>query len=93
MSTLIEELKQVPDFRKAHGRSHPLWILLLLMIMGILAGYQGYRPLHTFAKEHQHALCELLACIIHEKFQSFREESQNHIRLRLSNRICSFIVP
>ncbi|WP_146242318.1 transposase family protein, partial [Acaryochloris thomasi] len=59
MSTLIEELKQVPDFRKSHGRSHPLWILLLLMVMGILAGYQGYRPLHTFAEEHQHALCEL----------------------------------
>ena len=60
MSTLIDALKQVPDFRKAHGRSHPLWILLLLMIMGTLAGYQGYRPLETFASEYQQALCDLL---------------------------------
>jgi hypothetical protein len=61
MSSLLNALQQVPDFRKAHGRSHPLWILLLLIVMGILAGYQGYRPLHTFAEEHHHALCELLA--------------------------------
>jgi hypothetical protein len=61
MSSLLETLQQVPDFRKAHGRTHPLWILLLLIVMGILAGYRGYRPLHTFAEEHQHALCELLA--------------------------------
>lgn len=60
MSNLIDTLKQVPDFRKAHGRSHPLWILLLLMIMGILAGYQGYRPLEAFAAEYQQSLCKRL---------------------------------
>ncbi len=55
MSSLIDALKQVPDFRKAHGRSDPLWVLLLLMVMGILTGYRGYRPLHTFTQEHQQA--------------------------------------
>lgn len=30
MSNLIDTLKQVPDFLNAHGRSYPLWILLLL---------------------------------------------------------------
>ena len=60
MSNLINTLKQVPDFRKARGKSHPLWVLLLLMVMGILAGYRGYRPLHTFTQEHQQALCKLL---------------------------------
>ncbi|WP_255801661.1 hypothetical protein [Acaryochloris sp. 'Moss Beach'] len=33
MSHLIDTLKQVPDFRSAHGRIHPLWLLLLLMVM------------------------------------------------------------
>lgn len=60
MSTLIDIFKQVPDFRNAHGRSHPLWLLLLLMVMGILAGYQGYRPLQSFVEEHRQALCEVL---------------------------------
>ena len=60
MSTLLDTLKQVPDFRNARGLSHPLWILLLLIIMGTLAGYQGYRPLETFASEYQQALCDLL---------------------------------
>lgn len=60
MSSLLEELKQIPDFRKARGKSHPLWILLLLIIMGMLAGYHGYRPLHTFVNEHHRSLCQLL---------------------------------
>ena len=60
MSSLIDELKQVPDFRKARGKTHPLWILLLLIVMGTLAGYHGYRPLQTFVEEHHQPLCQLL---------------------------------
>ncbi|PZD71973.1 hypothetical protein C1752_04335 [Acaryochloris thomasi RCC1774] len=60
MSSLIAELKQILDFRKARGKSYPLWVLLLLIIMGILAGYHGYRPLQTFVEEHHRSLCQLL---------------------------------
>lgn len=60
MSNLIEELKQIPDFRKARGKCYPLWILLLLIIMGLLAGYRGYRPLQQFVQEHHESLSELL---------------------------------
>ena len=60
MSSLIESLKQIPDPRKARGKSHPLWILLLLIIMGTMAGYQGYRPLDAFVKEHHQSLSEAL---------------------------------
>ncbi|KAI9135304.1 ISAs1 family transposase [Acaryochloris sp. CCMEE 5410] len=60
MSHLIDTLKQVPDFRSAHGRIHPLWLLLLLMVMGMLAGYQGYRPLETFVSDYRQPLSELL---------------------------------
>lgn len=60
MSSLIDALKQVPDPRQARGKSHPLWILLLLIIMGTMAGYQGYRPLETFVQEHYEPLCQSL---------------------------------
>ncbi|BDM82156.1 hypothetical protein AM10699_50200 [Acaryochloris marina MBIC10699] len=66
MSHLIDTLKQVPDFRSARGRTHPLWLLLLLMVMGMLAGYQGYCPLETFTSDYQQPLCELLGL---ENFQ------------------------
>lgn len=60
MSTLIDELKAIPDFRKARGQSHPLWVLLLLVLLGLLAGYQGYRPLQRFVEVHYSSLCQLL---------------------------------
>jgi hypothetical protein len=60
MSSLIDALKEIPDPRKARGKSHPLWILLLLIIMGTIAGYQGYRPLETFVQEHYEPLCRSL---------------------------------
>lgn len=60
MANLIDELKQIPEFRKARGKRHPLWGLLILVVMGTLAGYHGYRPLQAFAEEHVAALCKLL---------------------------------
>jgi hypothetical protein len=60
MRSLIEAFQQIPEYRKARGKRHPLWVLLLLVVMGMLAGYDGYRPLQAFAQEHQGALCQLL---------------------------------
>lgn len=74
MSSLIEELKQIPDFRKARGKSHPLWVLLLLIILGTLAGYHGYRPLQTFVAEHHSSLCHLL------KLETLRVPSHSTFR-------------
>ena len=42
---LIEALQTVPDYRLARGKRHPLWILLVFIVMGNLAGYHGNRPL------------------------------------------------
>lgn len=58
--SLIEILKEIPDFRERSGRRHPLWFVLLLIIMGTLSGYYGYRPLGDFVKRHREALRELL---------------------------------
>ncbi len=33
MLSLIEKLKQVKDFRKDQGKRHPLWIVLVVIIL------------------------------------------------------------
>ena len=74
MSCLIEELKVIPDHRKARGKRHPLWVLLLLILMGMMAGYRGYRPLQRFTSEYSQPLSELLGIELHgiPSFSTFR---------------------
>lgn len=58
---LIERLKQIPDYRLSKGRRHALWLVLLLILLGTLCGYRGYRPLADFSKAHWPDLCEMLS--------------------------------
>lgn len=58
--SLIDHLKIVPDFRSARGRRYPLWVVLLLLILGIMSECQGYCALETFARRHQAALIQAL---------------------------------
>ena len=58
--SLIDYLKQVPDERAATGRRHPLWLILLIMILGIMSGYWGYRGLGRFVERHRRQLIETL---------------------------------
>ncbi len=58
--SLIEYLKQIPDEREASGRRHPLWLILLIMILGIMSGYWGYRGLGRFIERHRRQLIETL---------------------------------
>ncbi|NJL20562.1 MAG: transposase family protein [Leptolyngbyaceae cyanobacterium SM1_3_5] len=57
---LIEHLQQIPDYRKGKGRRHSLWLVLMLVLLGSLCGYRGYRPLADFSQLHWSSLCELL---------------------------------
>ena len=41
MLSLIEKLKQVKDFWKDQGKRHPLWIVLVVIILGTMLGYSG----------------------------------------------------
>lgn len=53
---LLEALSQVQDFRAPRGQRYPLWLLLLLVIMGTMSGCLGYRALEDFARRHHEAL-------------------------------------
>ncbi len=56
--SLIDYLKQIPDERKASGRRHPLWLILLIIILGIMSGCWGYRGLGRFVERHRRQLIE-----------------------------------
>ena len=58
--SLIDYLKQIPDHRDSHGLRHPLWLVLLLIIMGMMSGYWGYRQLGRFVERHRRELIERL---------------------------------
>jgi len=53
MLSLIDSLKQVKDFREPKGIRHPLWLVLLLVIMAYMSGYVGYRASSDFVFRHQ----------------------------------------
>lgn len=54
--TLIEALQQVDDFRAKRGRRYPLWVILVLVVLGTLNGCTSYQALEEFAQRHYHAL-------------------------------------
>ncbi len=58
--TLIDYLKQIQDQRSPHGLRHPLWLVLLIIIMGMMSGYWGYRQLGRFVERHRTELIRRL---------------------------------
>lgn len=59
-TTLIAALQQVEDFRAKRGQRYPLWVMLLLVVMGTLNGCTSYQALEEFAQRHDQALVEPL---------------------------------
>jgi hypothetical protein len=57
---LVDQLKQIPDYRKSKGKRHELWVVMLAVLLGSLCGYRGYRLLADFSQEHWSTLCELV---------------------------------
>jgi len=51
--TLREMLSTVEDPRSGHGLRHPLADVLLMCIMAMMSGYQGYREIGRFLKRNQ----------------------------------------
>lgn len=59
-NSLIDYLKLIPDCRDPHGCRHPLWLVLLIIILGMMSGYWGYRQLGRFVERHRRELIERL---------------------------------
>ena len=78
-ANLIARLSQVKDFRKARGQRYPLWLVLLLVIMGTISGCTGYGALEEFARRHHQALVERLS------ISSSRLPSDSTFRRIMSN--------
>ncbi|WP_250123805.1 transposase family protein [Chroococcidiopsis sp. CCMEE 29] len=68
---LIECLQQVPEFRAARGQRHPLWLVLLLIILGAMMGYWGYRPLAEFVEVYGEQLRRKLNLAQETKLPSY----------------------
>lgn len=68
---LIEQLQQIPDYRNIKGLRHELWLVVLLILLGAITGYWGYRPLEDFTVVHRQKLIELLCLEPTVKFPSY----------------------
>lgn len=58
--SLIDVLEEIPDFRTVRGRRHSLSLILLLVLMGTMSGYYGYRGWGDFVVRHRSEIIELL---------------------------------
>ena len=63
-ANLIQSLQNIRDFRAAQGRRYPLWLILLLVIMGTLSGCRGYQALEDFGVRHYQVLSEKLGLTV-----------------------------
>ncbi len=63
-TNLIESLQKIPDFRAAKGRRYPLWLILLLIIMGTISGCRGYQALEDFGVRHYEVVSEKLGLTV-----------------------------
>jgi DDE_Tnp_1-associated len=56
---LIQHLQTVRDYRTQP--EYPLWVILVLVIMGTMSGCTGYRSLADFVNRHQTDLLEMMS--------------------------------
>lgn len=56
---LYDRLETLPDFRRAEGKRHELRLALIIVIMAIMSGYGGLRPIEDFIKKNRKELLKL----------------------------------
>jgi hypothetical protein len=59
--TLREMLSTVEDSRSKFGLRHSMENMLLMILMGVMSGYNGFRPIARFLKRHQTEIRESLS--------------------------------
>ena len=60
-ASLIQYLQEIKDFRTSQGKRYPLWLILLLVVMGTMSGCRSYYALEDFADFSRQVLKPLLA--------------------------------
>ena len=63
-ANLIQSLQEIRDFRASQGRRYPLWLILLLVIMGTISGCRSYYALEDFGTRHYQAVSEKLGLTV-----------------------------
>ena len=63
-ANLITSLQEIRDFRASQGRRYPLWLILLLVVMGTISGCQSYYALEDFGVRHYQAVSEKLGLTV-----------------------------
>jgi hypothetical protein len=76
--SLIEHLQQIRDFRTQPR--YPLWVVLLLVIMGTMSDCLGYRALEEFVERHQKVLLELME-LPHQRLPSYSTMRRVMVRI------------
>ncbi len=56
--SLLENLRSIPDHRRAEGKRFDLATVLLYAILGMVAGANSYRQMHEFIRVHRRRLNE-----------------------------------
>ncbi len=74
LTSLIENLKEVKDFRKSQGKRYGLWEVLLVVVLGVMSGYQGYRELGYFVKANE--------VILKRTFNIYSQEMPSYSTIR-----------
>ena len=59
-SDLVARLQSVRDYRSQRGRRYPLWVMLLVTLLGVMSGAQAYSALEDFGIRHYQTLCDYL---------------------------------
>lgn len=58
VEALVEDLKNIPDWRRGRAVQHPLWLMLLMTLLGVMSGYSSLRGLADFMKRHQQEVAD-----------------------------------
>lgn len=61
IATLVEQLKTIPDWRRARKVQYPLWLMLLMSLLGVMSGCNSLRGLADFMERHQAEVAEYFA--------------------------------
>jgi hypothetical protein len=58
IDALVTQLKTIPDWRRGRAVQHPLWLMLLMTLLGVMSGYSSLRGLADFMHRHQQEVAE-----------------------------------